>query len=76
MKGFPPGNCSNRIVCERCFLSLENGAKPRLYPWDFVWTALDYLGESGIGRWYYSGEAPGEHWQSELFPGMGLIGEI
>ena len=20
---------------------------------DFVWTALDYLGESGIGRWYY-----------------------
>ena len=35
---------------------------------DFVWTALDYLGESGIGRWYYSGEAPGEHWESELFP--------
>jgi len=26
------------------------------YPYivgDFVWTALDYLGESGIGRWYY-----------------------
>jgi beta-galactosidase len=20
---------------------------------DFVWTAIDYLGESGIGRWYY-----------------------
>ena len=20
---------------------------------DFVWTALDYLGEAGIGRWYY-----------------------
>jgi beta-galactosidase len=20
---------------------------------DFVWTALDYLGESGLGRWYY-----------------------
>jgi beta-galactosidase len=38
---------------------------------DFVWTALDYLGESGIGRWYYSGEAPGEHWQSELFPWHG-----
>ena len=35
---------------------------------DFVWTALDYLGESGIGRWYYSGEIPGEHWESDLFP--------
>jgi hypothetical protein len=20
---------------------------------DFVWTAIDYLGEAGIGRWYY-----------------------
>jgi beta-galactosidase len=35
---------------------------------DFVWTALDYLGESGIGRWYYTGQTPGEHWQVELFP--------
>ena len=35
---------------------------------DFVWTALDYLGESGIGRWYYSDEKPGEHWESDLFP--------
>ncbi len=35
---------------------------------DFVWTALDYLGESGIGRWYYTGQTPGEHWQTELFP--------
>jgi beta-galactosidase len=38
---------------------------------DFVWTALDYLGESGIGRWYYSGDAPGEHWERELFPWHG-----
>ncbi len=35
---------------------------------DFVWTALDYLGESGIGRWYYTGEKTGEHWESDLFP--------
>ncbi len=35
---------------------------------DFVWTALDYLGESGIGRWYYSGDVPGEHWERDLFP--------
>ena len=35
---------------------------------DFVWTAIDYLGESGIGRWYYSGEVPGEHWEHDFFP--------
>jgi len=35
---------------------------------DFVWTALDYLGESGIGRWYYSGDVPGEHWEHDFFP--------
>ena len=35
---------------------------------DFVWTAIDYLGESGIGRWYYSGEVTGEHWERDLFP--------
>ena len=38
---------------------------------DFVWTAMDYLGESGIGRWYYSGEAPGQHWDNEQFPWHG-----
>ena len=38
---------------------------------DFVWTALDYLGESGIGRWYYPGETPGEHWEREFFPWHG-----
>ena len=27
---------------------------------DMVWTGLDYLGESGIGRYYYEGERPGE----------------
>jgi beta-galactosidase len=38
---------------------------------DFVWTAIDYLGESGIGRWYYSGDTPGEHWENEFFPWHG-----
>jgi len=38
---------------------------------DFVWTAMDYLGESGIGRWYYSGDVPGEHWENDLFPWHG-----
>ena len=35
---------------------------------DFVWTSIDYLGESGIGRWYYEGEVPGESWERPLFP--------
>ncbi|HEY8938290.1 MAG TPA: glycoside hydrolase family 2 TIM barrel-domain containing protein, partial [Cyclobacteriaceae bacterium] len=38
---------------------------------DFVWTAMDYLGESGIGRWYYSGDVPGEHWEHDFFPWHG-----
>jgi len=38
---------------------------------DFVWTAMDYLGESGIGRYYYSGEVPGEHWENSFFPWHG-----
>ncbi|MDD6736786.1 MAG: glycoside hydrolase family 2 TIM barrel-domain containing protein [Prevotella sp.] len=35
---------------------------------DFVWTAIDYLGESGIGRYWYEGDTPGEHWERPLFP--------
>jgi beta-galactosidase len=38
---------------------------------DFVWTAIDYLGESGIGACYYPGENGGEHWQGERFPWHG-----
>lgn len=35
---------------------------------DFVWTSIDYIGESGIGRWYYEGDAPGEHYERPLYP--------
>lgn len=38
---------------------------------DFVWTALDYFGESGIGRYYYEGETPGEHWTNSFYPWHG-----
>jgi len=38
---------------------------------DFVWTALDYLGESGIGRWYYPDDTPGEHWENDFYPWHG-----
>ena len=41
------------------------------YPYiigDIVWTGLDYLGESGIGRNYYDDETPGEHWRDGGVP--------
>lgn len=38
---------------------------------DFVWTAIDYIGESGIGRHYYDGEVPGEHYERDLWPWHG-----
>ena len=38
---------------------------------DFVWTGIDYIGESGIGRYYYEGETPGESWERPLFPWNG-----
>lgn len=38
---------------------------------DFVWTALDYLGESGIGRFYYKGDSEGEHYDRNQYPWHG-----
>ncbi|WP_348798844.1 sugar-binding domain-containing protein [Flavobacterium adhaerens] len=38
---------------------------------DFVWTAMDYLGESGIGRYVYPEEPKGEHWEANLYPWHG-----
>lgn len=38
---------------------------------DFVWTAMDYLGESGIGRYVYPGELEGEHWTGNFYPWHG-----
>ena len=45
--------------------AFKNWALVQDYPYivgDIVWTGLDYLGESGIGRYYYEGERPGEHY--------------
>lgn len=38
---------------------------------DFVWTSIDYLGESGIGRFYYKGESEGEHYHRDQYPWHG-----
>lgn len=35
---------------------------------DFVWTGIDYIGESGIGRYYYEGDPAGEHFERPLWP--------
>ena len=45
--------------------AFRNWAIANDYPYvvgDIVWTGLDYLGESGIGRNYYKGEREGEHY--------------
>ena len=45
--------------------AFQNWALVHDYPYiigDIVWTGLDYLGEAGIGRYYYEGERPGEHY--------------
>lgn len=38
---------------------------------DFVWPGIDYIGESGIGRYYYEGQVPGEHFHRDLWPWHG-----
>jgi beta-galactosidase len=39
---------------------------------DFVWTAMDYLGESGIGRHFYEGDkGAGEHFTGPQWPWHG-----
>ena len=51
--------------------AFSNWAYANDYPYiigDFVWTAVDYLGESSIGRWYYEGDPAGEHYQGDQFP--------
>jgi beta-galactosidase len=35
---------------------------------DFVWTAIDYLGESGIGRYYYPGQRNARQAGRDQFP--------
>ena len=48
----------------------KNFRKSPDYPYiigDFVWTGMDYQGESGIGRWYYEGDVPGEHYERPLW---------
>lgn len=38
---------------------------------DFVWSALDYLGEAGIGRVFPPGEPAVKHWEGNMWPWHG-----
>ncbi|WP_167618768.1 glycoside hydrolase family 2 TIM barrel-domain containing protein [Maribellus sediminis] len=69
----------HKRVPDRIIFQSESYPKDAFFCWDlvkdnsyiigdFVWTAIDYLGESGIGRWYYEGDVPGEHWERDLYP--------
>ncbi len=54
--------------------AFSNWTKVYDYPYiigDFVWTSLDYLGEAGIGRFYYKGESEGEHYHRPQYPWHG-----
>lgn len=52
--------------------AFSNWALTNDYPYiigDIVWTGLDYLGESGIGRYYYKGkDREGEHYRQGGIP--------
>jgi len=69
-------------VPSRIIVHTESYPRDAFYVWDmvqsnsyiigdFVWTALDYLGESGIGRYYYPGEPDGQHWEGDFYPWHG-----
>lgn len=38
---------------------------------DFVWSAIDYLGESGIGRVFPPGQEAKKHWEADMWPWHG-----
>lgn len=69
-------------VPSRIILQTESYPKDVFFCWDmtrkhpyiigdFVWTAMDYLGESGIGAYYYPGEEAVNHWVNKRFPWHG-----
>lgn len=69
-------------VPSRVIIQTESYPKDAFYCWnmvrnhdyiigDFVWTAMDYLGESSIGRYYYPGDPEGQHWERDFYPWHG-----
>ncbi len=72
----------HKRVPSRIIVHTESYPRDAFYIWDmvqrheyiigdFVWTAMDYLGEAGIGGYYYPEEKADEHWQSDRYPWHG-----
>jgi len=72
----------HKRVPSRIILQTESYPKESFKNWDavhrqdyvigdIVWTAIDYLGESSIGRNVYPGEQKGEHYEHDYFPWHG-----
>lgn len=56
---------------KEAFLNWDAVQKQAYVIGDVVWTALDYLGESAIGRNVYPGDQKGEHYEHDYFPWHG-----
>ena len=71
--------CPDRIICQTesypdsAFQSWAAATDLPYVIGDFVWTAIDYLGESGIGRAHYASDPAdrGEHWEGKKWPWHG-----
>ncbi|MCR5394126.1 MAG: DUF4982 domain-containing protein [Bacteroidales bacterium] len=71
--------CPDRIIwqtesyADSAFQSWDAAARLPYVIGDFVWTAIDYLGESGIGRAHYASDPAdrGEHWEGVKWPWHG-----
>ncbi len=72
----------HKRVPSRIIIQTESYPKDAFYNWnmvqnhnyiigDIVWTAMDYLGESSIGRYYYPGDPEGQHWEHDFYPWHG-----
>lgn len=78
----PRAEADHERCPERIIWQTESYPKDAAYNWhkvidkpyiigDFVWTGIDYLGESGIGRYYYKGQTEGEPWDNDQWPWHG-----
>lgn len=72
----------HKRVPERVIMQTESFPRDAVKNWqavmkndyvigDFVWTGIDYLGESGLGRFHYEGQTAGESWQADQYPWHG-----
>ncbi len=53
------------------FANWQTAAQHSYVIGDFVWSALDYLGEAGIGRVFPPGETARKHWEGSQWPWHG-----